>query len=80
MIISYDSVADAVYIKIAPEAIVARTVEFESETFIDLTDDGQLIGVEMLNPSQFVLKRLAKKFCRPELATIDTKVLQKLVA
>lgn len=77
MIISYDNIADAVYIKIRPEAKVARTVEFAPETFIDLTEDGDLIGIEMLNPGQLILKRLAKKFYRPELARINIEKLQQ---
>ncbi len=80
MIISYDSVADAVYIKIAPEAKVARTVEFAPETFVDLTEDGELVGIEMLNPGQLVLKQLAKKFHRPELSRIDTEKIQQAIA
>ena len=80
MIISYDSLAGAVYIKLRPEAKVARTVEFAPETFIDLTEDGELIGVEMLNPGQLILKRLAKEFHRPELSKINTQKLQEAVA
>ena len=38
MIVSYDNVADAVYIKIKPEAKVCRTVEFAPETFLDLDE------------------------------------------
>ncbi len=80
MIISYDSLAGVVYIKLRPEAKVARTVEFAPETFIDLTEDGELIGVEMLNPGQLILKKLAKEFHRPELSKINTQKLQEAVA
>ncbi|MBI4431290.1 MAG: DUF2283 domain-containing protein [Candidatus Omnitrophica bacterium] len=76
MIISYDNLAEAVYIKLKPEAKVSKTIEFAPETFIDLTSDGELVGVEMLNPGNLVLKRLAKKFHRPELNRINTKFKQ----
>ena len=77
MIISYDNLADAVYIKIKPEAKVARTVEFAPETFVDLDDNGDLIGIEMLNPGQLILKRIAKKFHRPELSKVHPNRLQE---
>ncbi len=80
MIISYDSLAGVVYIKLRPGAKVARTVEFAPETFIDLTEEGELIGVEMLNPGQLILKKLAKEFHRPELSKINTQKLQEAVA
>ena len=80
MIISYDSLAQAVYIKISPEAKVARTIEFAPETFIDLAEDGDLVGVEMLNPGQLILKRLAKKFHRPELSRIRTDKITQILA
>ena len=80
MIVSYDSLADAIYIKIKPEAKVAKTIEFAPETFVDLSEDGDLIGIEMLNPGQLVLKRLAKKFHRPELSKINPQKLQEAVA
>lgn len=80
MILSYDSIANAVYIKIKPEAKIARTVEFAPETFIDLTEDGELVGVEMLNPGQLILKRLAKKYRRPELSKINPSKLQEALA
>ncbi len=80
MIISYDNLADAVYIKIRPEAKVAKTIEFAPETFVDLTEEGELIGIEMLNPGNLILKRIAKKFHRPELSKINTNKLQEAIS
>jgi len=80
MIISYDSLAEAVYIKIKPEAKVNRTVEFAPETFVDLDGDGDLVGIEMLNPGHLILKRIAKKFHRPELSRVHPNKLHEAVA
>lgn len=79
MIVSYDSLAEAVYIKLKPEGKVHETLEFAPETFADLDENGDLIGVELLNPGVLVLKRLAKHFHRPELAKIDPSKLQEAV-
>ncbi len=80
MIISYDNLAGAVYIKIKPEAEVARTVEFAPETFVDLDEDGDLIGIEMLNPGQLILMPIAKKFHRPELSRVHPNKLHEAFA
>lgn len=80
MIISYDSLAQAIYIKLKPEAKVAKTIEFAPETFVDLDRDGDLIGIEMLNPGQLILKRIAKKFNRPELSRVHTQRLKEAYA
>ena len=80
MIISYDNLAEAVYIKLKPEAKIAKTIEFAPETFIDIASDGELVGIEMLNPGNLVLKRLAKKFHRPELNRINTAKFKQAVA
>ena len=80
MIVSYDNLADAVYIKIKPEAKVSQTVEFAPETFVDLDKDGDLIGIEMLNPGYLILKRIAKKFHRPELSKVHTEKLHEAIA
>ena len=80
MIVSYDNLADAVYIKIRPEAKVGRTIEFAPETFVDLDSSGDLIGIEMLNPGQLILKRIAKKFHHPELFKVNTHKLQAAIA
>ncbi len=80
MIISYDNVAEAVYIKLKPEGRVARTIEFAPETFVDLDRDGDLIGVELLHPGTLVLRRLAKTYRRPELSKINPAKLQEAVS
>ena len=79
MIVSYDSIAKAIYVKIKPEARVDRTIEFAPETFVDLDVRGDLIGIEMLNPAQIILKRIAKKFHLPEISRIDPGKLKAAV-
>jgi len=80
MLISYDNLADAVYIQLQPEAKVARTVEVAPETFVDLDEHGELIGVELLNPTTLILRKLAKKYRRPELSAVHPQKLQEAVA
>ena len=79
MIVSYDNIAEAVYIKLKPEGKVARTVEVAPETFVDLDKDGDLVGVELLNPGTLILRRLAKTYHRPELSRVNPEKLQEAV-
>jgi len=80
MLISYDNLADAVYIQLQPDTEVAKTVEFAPETFVDLDAHGELIGVELLNPTTVILRKLAKKYHRPELSAVHPDKLQEAVA
>ena len=59
---------------------VHKTIEFAPETFVDLDAKGDLIGIEMLNPAQIILKRIAKKFHHPELSKVHTRKLQAAIA
>ncbi len=86
MIITFDTVAKAMYVKIV-KGKVAKTVEFAPEIFVDLDKNGKLMGIEMLNPGKLSLKkknrpnilpRLANKYHVPELETIPKKVDQYL--
>lgn len=78
MVISFDTVAKAVYVKLTDNKVV-RTKEFAEEVFIDFDYKGNLVGVEMLNIEKLVLKKIAQKFHRPELSNINTAPLAKLV-
>lgn len=80
MIVSYDNVAVALYIKLKVDLVVAETIEFAPDTFIDLTADGELIGIEMLNPTGLVLKKIARKFHLPELFKVHPRKLQQAIA
>ena len=74
MKISFDTLAKAVYIELERKK-VARTREFAPEVFLDFDYKGRLIGVEMLNPGMLVLKKVAKKFHKPELTKVHPKVI-----
>lgn len=45
---SYDGEVKAAYILIA-DAAVADTLQIESSVFLDVSDDGQVVGIELLN-------------------------------
>jgi uncharacterized protein YuzE len=52
MFVSYDSDADAVYVKLRTDAEhSAETREIDMWRYADYDDDGQLIGVEFLRAS-----------------------------
>ena len=80
MMISYDNDAKAMYIALKAETKVSRTVEFSSDTFLDIAKNGELIGVEMLKPNHSELRRIAKKYHHPELSRIQPEKFLKAVA
>jgi uncharacterized protein YuzE len=43
--------ADALYITLTSSS-VARTVEFDSGTLVDVDDDGQPVGIEVIHPAR----------------------------
>jgi uncharacterized protein YuzE len=48
---SFDIDADALYIELHSRA-VARTVQIDSGTLVDLDDAGQLLGIEVIHPQR----------------------------
>ncbi len=73
LLISYDPAARAAYIKIR-QGRVERTKEEAPGLYADIGKDGQLMGVEILDPKRIQLKlivKLAKEFKVPELARIN---------
>ncbi len=59
MKIEYDHYAKAIYIRLQ-EKERGRTIEINENLNIDLDDDGNLIGVEILNPDEYPLERILK--------------------
>ena len=59
MKITYDKIADAMYIYVK-KAKVAKSVEINDHTIIDVDSVGGLIGIELLAASKFVPKKLIK--------------------
>jgi uncharacterized protein YuzE len=52
MKVEYDQQADALYIELNGTAEVARTVEIDPGTLVDLDADGRLLGVEVIRPAR----------------------------
>jgi uncharacterized protein YuzE len=51
--IAYDATADAMYFRrLSDEDTVSRTEELDEGTLVDLTEDGRVVGVEVLAWSQ----------------------------
>jgi len=74
MKISFDTLAKAVYIELERKK-VAKTIEFAPEVFVDLDYKGELVGIELLNPGTLFLKKIAKKYHKPELAKVHPRVI-----
>jgi uncharacterized protein YuzE len=51
MKIAYDQQADALYVELQA-ADVARTIQIDRGTLVDLNSQGQLIGVELIRPAR----------------------------
>ncbi len=77
LMISFDPLAKAVYIALS-QGKVKRTIEFAPESFIDLDSKGNLMGIELLHPGTLILKKIAKKYHRPELKRIRIRPLQEV--
>jgi uncharacterized protein YuzE len=52
MKVDYDQQADALYVTLTAEAEVARTVQIDQGTLVDLDSRGRLIGVELIRPAR----------------------------
>jgi uncharacterized protein YuzE len=50
MRLSYDPEADAIYLKVS-DARIDLTTEIAPDVFVDLTADGDLVGIEILRSS-----------------------------
>lgn len=48
---TYDEQADALYI-VVQEGLVARSIEIDEMTLVDVDDQGQALGIEMLAPAR----------------------------
>jgi len=84
MIVTFDTVAKAMYVKLK-KGKVAKTIEFAPETFVDVDINGNLLGIEILNPGKLTLKRsrkptminkIAVKYHEPELKNIVKEINQ----
>lgn len=80
MLISYDPVAEAAYIKLDHKSKVARTVRVSDDMVVDLNARGRLIGVELLDPASANLRIIANQFHCPQLSKIHPRKLQAVFA
>ena len=67
MKITYDKVADAMYLTLA-RGKVKKTVEVNSRVIVDVGEKGKILGVELL----FVSEKMSK-------AEMDSDIVQPLV-
>ena len=80
-----DGEAKALYIRLR-EGEIARTMEYpeEQEVFLDLDGQGQLIGVEILDPAginmESILKELSERYGIDDLSSLVNKSLIELAA
>jgi uncharacterized protein YuzE len=80
-----DGEAKALYIRLR-EGEIARTIEYaeEQEVFLDLDEQGQLIGVEVLDPAginiESILKELSERYGIHDLSSLVNKSLVELAA
>jgi uncharacterized protein YuzE len=52
MNLEYDKTADALYVTVTGEGEVQRTFTIDAGTLVDLGADGEVIGIEVLNPGR----------------------------
>ena len=50
--VSYDSDVNAFYITLQSDQKVADTVESQTDCWVDIANDGSIIGIEILNANQ----------------------------
>jgi len=72
MLFAYDAAVDALYITVT-KGEVARTVAIDEGTNVDVSEDGALLGIEVLSPSRFW--PLAQVISRWPFSTADASML-----
>jgi uncharacterized protein YuzE len=80
-----DNEAKALYIRLQ-EGKIAQTIEYPKmqEVFLDLNEDNQLLGIEILDPSRIdlktILKDLSNQYGIDDLSSLVNKSLIELAA
>ena len=83
--IEVDEEAKALYFQLR-EGQIAETVEYPEveEIFLDLDDQGQVLGIEILDPGRIDIKSLFAELCKryniADLSPLLSKSLVELVA
>ncbi|MCA1704393.1 MAG: DUF4258 domain-containing protein, partial [Actinobacteria bacterium] len=75
IVVTYDSVVDALDIQLRPGATAARTMAIDERRNVDLDDAGQVIAIEVLSPSEGmsideIIGRFELFDCRDELLRV----------
>ncbi|GEM_PF-1175394 len=79
MIATFDSHSGIVYIQVQAKKEIKKTVEFDSDTILELDGNNELIAIEMIKPKAAILNRIAKKFGRWELGRVNLDYLRKSI-
>ncbi len=84
IIIEIDGEARALYVRLQ-DGEIAKTIEYpDQEIFLDLDGQGQLLGIEILDPSGIdlatILKNIAKEYRIDDLSSLIYKSLVELAA
>jgi uncharacterized protein YuzE len=77
VLVRYDSEADATYVQLEADAVVARTVEvLDGHLLVDVDDSGQPIGIEILcapaEVDELAFTSLAQRFPDLDLDAVRT--------
>lgn len=63
MILKYTDSADALYIYLKPGVKTTRGEEIDNGTIVDLDDQGDVVGIEVLSPARdWPLEEIAERF------------------
>ncbi|HGJ64256.1 TPA: DUF2283 domain-containing protein [bacterium] len=83
--IEIDGEARALYVRLQ-DGEIAKTIEYpeQQEIFLDLDGQGQLLGIEILDPSDIdlatILKNIAMEYGIDDLSSLIYKSLVELAA
>jgi uncharacterized protein YuzE len=78
MKVHYDQTADALYITLAEDTPVSRTVQIDSGTLVDLDRFGHVRGIEVIRPGRtWPLDEILSRF---PVAEVDAHLLRELQA
>lgn len=81
-VFSYDEEARAAYIRVRVGR-VHKTFEHAPNVFVDVNAQGNLIGIEVLNPKQIsinIVSQIAREYKIPGLKNINLRAIPNLFA
>lgn len=57
--ISYDPEADALFILLNPDGNFRKSLEMDESVILDMTVDGEVMGIEILSPPSEIAERFS---------------------